>query len=68
MSWIAHLSDKEDWFQNISDWSNGLFDSPFDLEGNYKHMLEPLDIQLHDLLMVNERYLHDGPPRDPTPR
>ena len=30
------LSDKDDWFQNTSDWSTGLIDSPFDLEGHYK--------------------------------
>ena len=26
------MSDKDDWFQNISDWHDGLIDSPFDLK------------------------------------
>ena len=53
------LSNKEDWFQNTSDWTNGIIDYPFDLEGNYKYMSEPLDIRIHDLLLLNERYLQD---------
>jgi hypothetical protein len=59
------LSDKEDWFQNTSDWSDGIIDSPFDLEGQYKHLSEPLDIQLHDMLRLNDRFptgLNDGFP------
>ena len=30
------FSNKEEWYQNISDWSDGIPDSQFELEGNYK--------------------------------
>jgi Reverse transcriptase (RNA-dependent DNA polymerase) len=59
------LSDKDDWYQNTSDWSDGLIDSPFDLDGNYKHLSDPLDIHIHDLLNFNDRYLPlDSDPTD----
>ena len=58
------LSDKEDWFQNVSDWNEGLIDSPFDLNGTYKNLAAPLNTNLHDLLDLNSLtlQLHDSHP------
>ena len=53
------LSDKNDWYQNISSWSDGLINAPFNLEGNYKFLSDPLDLNLHDLLDLNERHIPD---------
>jgi hypothetical protein len=37
------LSDKQDWYDNTTNWSEGLLDSLFDLEGNYKKLSDPID-------------------------
>ena len=51
------LSDKEDWFQNTTDWSDGLINSPFDLNGEYKFLSHTLEASLHDLLDLNAHHI-----------
>jgi hypothetical protein len=43
------LSDKQDWYNNTTNWSKGLLDSLFDLEGNYKKLSDPINVNIHDL-------------------
>ena len=43
------LSDKSDWYQNTSDWHEGLSDSPFTLTGEYKHMEQDYELDFHYL-------------------
>jgi hypothetical protein len=37
------LSDKNDWYQNTTNWSEGMIQSPFKLDGTYKHLRDPLE-------------------------
>jgi hypothetical protein len=53
------LSDKQDWYDNTTNWSKGLLDSLFDLEGNYKTLSDPIDVNIHDLLDLNTRFIPD---------
>ena len=50
------ISDKEEWYQKISDWSNGMTDLPLDLEGNYKLGGEPINLNIHEILDLNKWY------------
>jgi hypothetical protein len=58
------LSDKPDWYENVSNWHNGLSDSPFDLHGEYKHLEADYEINFHALLDLNSPYqfIHDNDP------
>ena len=47
------ISDKPDWYDNISNWHEGILDSPFDLVGEYKHMDKEYDLNLHLLHDLN---------------
>jgi hypothetical protein len=53
------LSDKQDWYDNTTNWSEGLLDSLFDLEGNYKKLSDPIDVNIHDLCDLNTRFIPD---------
>jgi hypothetical protein len=53
------LSDKQDWYDNTTNWSEGLLDSLFNLEGNYKILSDPIDANIHDLLDLNTRFIPD---------
>jgi hypothetical protein len=54
------LSDKHDWYDNITNWSEGMGSYPFHLDGTYKH-LEPdiIEANLHDMLLLNDRFIPD---------
>ena len=43
------LSDKSDWYKNTSDWSEGLKESPFHLNGEYKHLDAEYELDFHYL-------------------
>jgi hypothetical protein len=53
------LSDKQDWYDNTTNWSEGLLDSLFNLEGNYKKLSDPIDVNIHDLRDLNTHFIHD---------
>ena len=36
--------------------------SPFTLDGTYKHLRDPLESNVHDLLDLNDRFLPDDDP------
>ena len=44
------LSDKSDWYKNISDWSEGINDTPFHLNGEYKYLEDEYELNFHHLL------------------
>ena len=50
------LSVKADWYQNVSDWSDGMMDSPFDLEGNYSLASDPINLNIHEMIDSNKWY------------
>jgi hypothetical protein len=58
------LSDKQDWYDNTTNWSEGLLDSLFDLEGNYKKLSDPIDTNIHDLGDLNTRFIPDAEESD----
>ena len=47
------ISDKSDWYDNISNWHEGILDSPFSLTGEYKHMDNEYELNLHLLYDLN---------------
>jgi hypothetical protein len=53
------LSNKQDWYDNTTSWSKGLLDSLFHLEGNYKRLSDPIDVNIHDLRDLNTRFIPD---------
>jgi hypothetical protein len=53
------LSNKQDWYDNTTNWSEGLLDSLFDLEGNYKKLSNPIDVNIHDLHDLNTSFIPD---------
>jgi hypothetical protein len=48
--------------QNTTNWSEDLTQSPFKLDGTYKHLRDPLEANVHDLLDLNNRFLPDDDP------
>jgi hypothetical protein len=56
------LSNENDWYQNTTNWSEGLTQSPFKLDGTYKHLRDHLEANVHDLLDLTNRFLPDDDP------
>ena len=47
------ISDKPDWYDSISNWHEGILDSPFSLTGEYKHLDKEYELNLHLLHDLN---------------
>jgi hypothetical protein len=45
------LSDKAEWYKNMTDWSPHLANGVFDLKGNYN---DDYNVQINDLLHLND--------------
>jgi hypothetical protein len=51
------LSNKDEWYENTTNWSEGLIQSPFNLNGTFKALSETLELNIHDLLHLNDRFV-----------
>jgi hypothetical protein len=56
----SKISDKDDWYQGITDLEEGLTDSPFDMVGRYKQ--RKLEVSIAEMTDINaqDKYTSDG--------